>query len=243
VVSIVLLQQGYFGPLSSRIRGLFVKHTRTGNPLVDSVAEHQATSADAYWRMLHANCYLAPIGLAVSFARRSKQQSFVALYAIVAYYFSSKMSRLMILMGPIASILTGVTVGSILNMTVRQLLHIFNEKPKKPKASKSTKKQDNKETKSNSSPAKAAGRGKGKGKAKAKKSKKDKKSSERGGILQELGLQAYIDFFGTEAGRNAQLVAGSVLLLLLVLLARVFFAYSHLLAEHMSNPSIIQVRQ
>ena len=30
---------GYFGPLSSRIRGLFVQHTRTGNPLVDSVAE------------------------------------------------------------------------------------------------------------------------------------------------------------------------------------------------------------
>ncbi len=47
VVSFVLLQQGYFGPLSSRIRGLFVKHTRTGNPLVDSVAEHQATSPDA----------------------------------------------------------------------------------------------------------------------------------------------------------------------------------------------------
>jgi len=29
---------GYFGPISSRIRGLFVKHTKTGNPLVDSVA-------------------------------------------------------------------------------------------------------------------------------------------------------------------------------------------------------------
>ena len=37
----VLLPTGYFGPLTARIRGLFVKHTRTGNPLVDSVAEHQ----------------------------------------------------------------------------------------------------------------------------------------------------------------------------------------------------------
>jgi dolichyl-diphosphooligosaccharide--protein glycosyltransferase len=35
------LQHGYFGPPSARVRGLFVKHTRTGNPLVDSVAEHQ----------------------------------------------------------------------------------------------------------------------------------------------------------------------------------------------------------
>merc|ERR1719203_1444948 len=32
-----LLPLGYFGPLSARVRGLFVKHTRTGNPLVDSV--------------------------------------------------------------------------------------------------------------------------------------------------------------------------------------------------------------
>jgi dolichyl-diphosphooligosaccharide--protein glycosyltransferase len=40
----LLLGQGYFGPISSRVRGLFVKHTKTGNPLVDSVAEHQAAS-------------------------------------------------------------------------------------------------------------------------------------------------------------------------------------------------------
>ena len=52
-------------------------------------------------------------------------------YALVAYYFSSKMSRLMILMGPIAAVLTGVTVGSILHMTVAQVVHVLNEAPKK----------------------------------------------------------------------------------------------------------------
>ena len=41
MVVALLFPTGYFGPLSSRVRGLFVKHTRTGNPLVDSVAEHQ----------------------------------------------------------------------------------------------------------------------------------------------------------------------------------------------------------
>lgn len=45
---------GYFGPLSSRVRGLFVKHTRTGNPLVDSVAEHQPANEQAYRTYLHA---------------------------------------------------------------------------------------------------------------------------------------------------------------------------------------------
>jgi hypothetical protein len=43
VVLLVLLviPKSYFGPISSRVRGLFVPHTKTGNPLVDSVAEHQ----------------------------------------------------------------------------------------------------------------------------------------------------------------------------------------------------------
>jgi dolichyl-diphosphooligosaccharide--protein glycosyltransferase len=37
----LLLPEGFIGPLSARVRGLFIKHTKTGNPLVDSVAEHQ----------------------------------------------------------------------------------------------------------------------------------------------------------------------------------------------------------
>jgi hypothetical protein len=41
VIAATLYPTGYFGPLSARVRSLFVKHTRTGNPLVDSVAEHQ----------------------------------------------------------------------------------------------------------------------------------------------------------------------------------------------------------
>ena len=48
-----LAPTGWFGPLSVRVRGLFIKHTQTGNPLVDSVAEHQPGTADAYERYLH----------------------------------------------------------------------------------------------------------------------------------------------------------------------------------------------
>ena len=47
VLAYLLLGHGYFGPISSRVRGLFVKHTKTGNPLVDSVAEHQAASVSS----------------------------------------------------------------------------------------------------------------------------------------------------------------------------------------------------
>ena len=45
LVVFLIMPAGYLGPLSARVRGLFVQHTRTGNPLVDSVAEHQEDKA------------------------------------------------------------------------------------------------------------------------------------------------------------------------------------------------------
>lgn len=149
----ILWPTGYFGPLSSRVRGLFVRHTRTGNPLVDSVAEHQPASPQAYWQFLHLTCYVAPVGYAFAFligvvqpflrsfqfnvksADKKKDKSktsvslpkaeswtntdpmfFVVLCATITYHFSNKMNRLMLLMGPVCSILTGIAIGGGLDM-------------------------------------------------------------------------------------------------------------------------------
>jgi predicted metalloendopeptidase len=64
-----LAETGYFGPLSVRVKALFVKHTKTGNPLVDSVAEHQAASPEAYWHHLHYTYFTIWPGLALRAAR------------------------------------------------------------------------------------------------------------------------------------------------------------------------------
>eukprot|EP00759_Apiculatamorpha_spiralis_P005210 PhF_6_TR13180/c0_g1_i1/m.20790/K07151/STT3; dolichyl-diphosphooligosaccharide--protein glycosyltransferase len=48
VVAALLVPTGFFGPLTSRVRSLFVEHMRTGNPLVDSVAEHQPADNQAF---------------------------------------------------------------------------------------------------------------------------------------------------------------------------------------------------
>lgn len=105
----------YFGPPSARVRGLFVKHTRTGNPLVDSVAEHQPANEQAYQQYLHHIYKIAPYGFGLSVVSFcvswNEQRSFLVVYAVVAYYFSSKMARLVILLGPVASALGGVAVG------------------------------------------------------------------------------------------------------------------------------------
>merc|ERR1719266_1009158 len=153
VVVSILLPMGYFGPLSARIRGLFVKHTRTGNPLVDSVAEHQPASQQAYFQYLHYLFYAAPIGFLMTFIYFGDAPSFLILYAVVAYFFSAKMVRLVLLLAPIASCLGGVFFGRIGSWSVHTLLRWFlsvedKAEEETPKGKKGKKKSDKEEKKS-----------------------------------------------------------------------------------------------
>jgi dolichyl-diphosphooligosaccharide--protein glycosyltransferase len=122
----VLIPMGYFAPLTTRVRSLFVRHTRTGNPLVDSVAEHQPATADAYWAHLHYVCYAAPLGMLLLLAfRRSDGAVFIALYGATAYYFANKMNRLIILLGPASSALAGVALGAVWDWIVAQAVELL----------------------------------------------------------------------------------------------------------------------
>jgi dolichyl-diphosphooligosaccharide--protein glycosyltransferase len=143
VASIVigtLWPTGYFGPLSSRIRGLFVKHTRTGNPLVDSVAEHQPANPSSFYQFLHYTCYVAPVGfvLAVfhsiiwpffqpsSVNKTTDPMTFVVVYAAVTYKFATKMNRLMLLMGPVSAILCGIVFGTAFEFCYFETVELAN---------------------------------------------------------------------------------------------------------------------
>mmetsp|Transcript_24377 Transcript_24377/g.47951 ORF Transcript_24377/g.47951 Transcript_24377/m.47951 type:complete len:781 (+) Transcript_24377:52-2394(+) len=218
-----LLPSGYFGPLSSRVRGLFVQHTKTGNPLVDSVAEHQPASAQAYYQNLHVVYYLAPIGFVIMLTMLKQRTAslFLVLYMMVAYYFSSKMARLIILLGPIASSLGGVAVEFLGSWAVNQASNeLLKEEEEGGTAADDSK-----------------GKGKGQDESSSKKShkkdkKKDKKPAKPKGPFEELKA-VYQD---SKQGR-----VGLAMLILLVgpLAAFSFFFYSDRLAGHMSHPSIM----
>jgi len=109
-----IVQSGKVGPLSARVRGLFVPHTRTGNPLVDSVAEHQATQGDVYFKYFHFNIFTAAVGMVMCVVhKRSPARLFVAAYFFVAMYFSSKMVRLVLLLGPACAAASAVALASL----------------------------------------------------------------------------------------------------------------------------------
>ena len=114
----LLYVSGNMSPLGARIRGLFVKHTRTGNPLVDSVAEHQPADESAYKQYLGVAYDLGPYGLALCVLHWSDASFFLVMYTLAAYYFSNKMARLIVLGGPIASALAGVAIGTALDQLI-----------------------------------------------------------------------------------------------------------------------------
>lgn len=133
-VIIALYPTGWFGPLSSRVRGLFLKHTRTGKPLVDSVAEHQPASSDAYWQYLHIGYYgwMLSIVIYPFILNKGKAVLFLLIYSVVAYYFCMKMARLLLLASLVASAGTGLVAGFFVDWFVRQFFYNESEEPQPP---------------------------------------------------------------------------------------------------------------
>ena len=245
MVSSYLMSIGYFGPLTARVRGLFVRHTRTGNPLVDSVAEHQPGSTQAYQTYLHHVYYLAPIGFAFSFVRWTDANFFIVLWAYTAYYFASKMSRLVILLGPVAAALGGVAVGRIVDLLLisssLQTFGLDEEDDADAAAAKGGKKgKDGKK-----------GDG-GKKKPAAEPPSFGKKGKKKRGLLEELAvagaslrdsLRAVREEMGgilnARSTATARLAVGVAVVLGCFSPALQFYAYSHQFAERSSQPQIM----
>ncbi|CAG9582464.1 oligosaccharyl transferase-like protein [Leishmania major strain Friedlin] len=122
----VLAPTGYFGPLSVRVRALFVEHTRTGNPLVDSVAEHRMTSPKAYAFFLDFTYPVWLLGtvlqlLGAFMGSRKEARLFMGLHSLATYYFADRMSRLIVLAGPAAAAMTAGILGLVYEWCWAQL--------------------------------------------------------------------------------------------------------------------------
>lgn len=260
VVVAVLWPQGYFGPLSSRIRGLFVTHTRTGNPLVDSVAEHQPASPQAFYQFLHYTCTTAPVGLAIAvysgvikpmFFKRVSDATVAALagptprrvsvtstdpmtfmiaYALVTYKFSTKMNRLMLLMGPISAILTGIAFGCaadfVTHEVVEALSFVFMIVKEEAGEGTQGKEKEGEKEKVNS----------------PKKGKKDKDKEPRQTTLHAVGAKCaewYSLLNDNVVAKAARKLVAGYLVFYAYKHVPTFWKYSQEMSHNMSNPSIM----
>jgi len=237
VLIFFLAPTGYFGPFSSRIRGLFVKHTKTGNPLVDSVAEHQAASPEAYKQYLNDVVYLAPVGFGlVLLAFCNDSSSFLIVYGVAAYFFSHRMVRLILLTAPIASVCGGIALGHLTSWMVGSIL------PSTPNAAAMWASILGRETQIVSEPpSKQAGPKK----AAAKKDKK--KGSGKGAAKEETSTQPEeaSSVLATSTRDPIHVMAirfGMSIYICLQIWPHIpaFYATCDTMAQHISHPTIIQ---
>ena len=209
------LPSNYFGPISSRVRGLFVRHTKTGNPLVDSVAEHQPAKSNAYYQYLHQLCMFAPFGFSVVMVYFGDSPSFLCAYAAAAYYFSRKMVRLILLAAPICSILAGIAAGRILVWSLQQIFN-SNDTTNEKKHANIFENQPQ---------------------IKQKKGSGYKRIAESTGVTPDLNVDNSLD---TKINNFMKRVTGFVLILMTYASGSRFMEYSWSISTHLSNPSIIQ---
>ena len=240
VLMLVVTPKGYFGPISSRVRGLFVQHTKTGNPLVDSVAEHQPASSHAYFQYLHHVCSLAPIGFLFVAFNLSDSSSFLLTWAMTAYFFSHRMVRLILLTAPIGSALGGIAAGRLFAWCIRQ----WWEPPPPPTLSSNDKdaSTSTSTSSSNADPKEVMAAKKLKKGPKGKGGGKPSTSSSNGsGSLESFdALKSAMDgALGTKEGVIARRTISCLIIVLGYVLGVGFTAYCWRLGQDLWNPTII----
>ena len=137
LVLYTVIPTGLLDPISSRVRGMVIKHEKTGNPLVDSVAEHARANQAIYNEYLPSIMTAFKVGLGLVMFRLSNASSFLLVWGVVAYFFSHRMARLIILMAPIGSILAGIVFGRAFTWALRQWCNVedpsvIEEAPRDP---------------------------------------------------------------------------------------------------------------
>lgn len=228
----MLAPRGYFGPLSARVRGLFVQHTKTGNPLVDSVAEHQPASTRAYFQYLHHVCTIAPIGYFIVFFNLSDSSSFLIVWGTAAYFFSHKMVRLILLTAPIASILGGIAAGRVFVWCVLQWWETQETDEAIADASGSEVPANGKAVDSNANKAPPKG---------PKKAKPSKKAAAPGSSFDGLVAlnEVTSSILKTKEGVLFKRALALIVLIMGYFVGQNFVSYCNRLAVDLSNPSII----
>jgi len=115
IVSIMAYLTGKISPWTGRMWSLIdPTYAKKYIPIIASVSEHQPTTWPSYFLDLHFLMIIFPAGFYFCLSEFSDSTLFLIIYGVTAGYFSGVMIRLMLVIAPIACILSGFTVGRTL---------------------------------------------------------------------------------------------------------------------------------
>lgn len=122
MIVVLAFVTGYGGGMAGRIRTLLdPTYASKHIPIIASVSEHQPTAWGSYFFDLHITVYLMPIGLFFCFKKLTDANMFLITYGTFAVYFSGVMVRLMLVLAPVASMLSAIGISESLKFFMRSI--------------------------------------------------------------------------------------------------------------------------
>jgi dolichyl-diphosphooligosaccharide--protein glycosyltransferase len=97
-------------------------------PIIASVSEHQPTTWTNYFFDCGYLIFFLPVGYYYCLCREvTLGKIFIAIYGVLATYFSCVMIRLMLTLAPIVCVIAGIAVSELLNQSGASIRHAFIE--------------------------------------------------------------------------------------------------------------------
>jgi dolichyl-diphosphooligosaccharide--protein glycosyltransferase len=124
LVSALIIGQltGYISPWTGRFWTLLdPTYAKEHIPIIASVSEHQPTSWSSFFFDLHFLVFMFPAGLYFCFKKMTDESIFAILYGITSIYFAGVMVRLMLVLAPIACVLSAIAVSETLKSYMKYL--------------------------------------------------------------------------------------------------------------------------
>jgi len=113
---------GYISPWTGRFYSLLdPTYAKDNIPIIASVSEHQPTTWASFFFDLHALVFLFPAGLYFCFKKLTDANIFLIMYGITSVYFAGVMVRLMLVLAPVACVLSAVAITSTLQTYMQYL--------------------------------------------------------------------------------------------------------------------------
>lgn len=129
---LVLLVAGVFGSIGGKFLLFLNPFLREQSPVVGTVGEQFPAIWYSFFSNFHVLVILAPLGAYMALKRLKTKDVFIVLFALLAVYGASSYVRLLIMVAPAFSLLSGLAITSIFAYAMAM---IRQPKEKKRKAS------------------------------------------------------------------------------------------------------------
>lgn len=122
IVGTILTLTGKISPWTGRFYSLLdPSYAKNNIPIIASVSEHQPTTWCSFYFDLQLHMFMFPVGLYYCFSKLTDANIFIIMYGITSIYFAGVMVRLMLVLAPVACVLSGIGISSVLSTYMKNI--------------------------------------------------------------------------------------------------------------------------